>query len=169
LISFTKNPKKLLKFCRSTARRLKSKFVFVFRNYLNSPIGQNTAKKTNNNNFFQNFFWFRWLKNVDEIVLKIKKNYHWTTTIWCMFARSRLCFLLKRFFLLIFKDCPLENFDRFLKIALPFICLNTSVWARWKGIFKRKIQKIKKPNNNNFFRFFFLSWFETELLKMYIF
>jgi hypothetical protein len=48
------------------------------------------------------------------------------------------------FFLLIFKDCPLENFDRFLKIALPFICLNTSMWARWKGIFKSQIQKIKK-------------------------
>jgi hypothetical protein len=39
------------------------------------------------------------------------------------------------FFLLIIKDCPLENFDKFLKISLPFICLNTSVWARWKGIF----------------------------------
>jgi hypothetical protein len=59
------------------------------------------------------------------------------------------------FFLLIFKDCPLENFERFLKIALPFICLNTSVWARWKDIFKSKIRKIKKPNNNNFLRFFF--------------
>jgi hypothetical protein len=59
------------------------------------------------------------------------------------------------FFLLIFKDGPLENLDRFLKISLPFIYLNTSVWARWKGIFKSKIRKIKKPNNNNFFRFFF--------------
>jgi hypothetical protein len=50
------------------------------------------------------------------------------------------------FFLLIFKDGSPENFDRFLKIALPFICLNTSVWARWKGIFKSKIRKIKNPN-----------------------
>jgi hypothetical protein len=30
------------------------------------------------------------------------------------------------FFLLIFKDGPLENFDGFLKIAISFICLNTS-------------------------------------------
>jgi hypothetical protein len=67
-----------------------------------------------------------------------------------MFGRSRLWYLL------IFKDGPLENFDGFLKIALPFICLNTSVWARWKGIFKSKIRKIKKPNNNNFYRFFFI-------------
>jgi hypothetical protein len=93
----------------------------------------------------------------------------WATTMWCMFGRSRLRCLLKLFFLLIFKDGPLENFDGFLKIALPFICLNTSVWARWKGIFKNKIRKIKKPNNNNFYRFFFSSWFETGLLKKYIF
>jgi hypothetical protein len=46
------------------------------------------------------------------------------------------------FVFLIFKDGPLENLDRFLKIALPFICLYTSVWARWKGIFKSKIQKM---------------------------
>jgi hypothetical protein len=59
------------------------------------------------------------------------------------------------FFLLIFKDGPLENLDRFLKIALPFNYLNKSVWARWKGIFKSKIKKIKNPNNNNFLRFFF--------------
>jgi hypothetical protein len=74
-----------------------------------------------------------------------------------MFGGSRLWFLLKLFFLLIFKDGPLENLDRFLKIALPFIYLNTSVWARWKGIFKSKIRKIKKPNNKNFFRLVELS------------
>jgi hypothetical protein len=73
-----------------------------------------------------------------------------------MFGRSRLWFLLKLFFLLIFKDGPLENFDRFLKIALPFICLNTSVWARWKGISKSKIRKIKKPTTTIFLDFFFV-------------
>jgi hypothetical protein len=55
------------------------------------------------------------------------------------------------FFYLIFKDGPLENFDGFLKIALPFICLNTSVWARWKGIFKSKIRKIKKTQQQQYF------------------
>jgi hypothetical protein len=47
---------------------------------------------------------------------KISKNNHWTTTIWCMFCPSRYWCLPKLFFLLIFKDRPLENFDRFLKI-----------------------------------------------------
>jgi hypothetical protein len=72
-----------------------------------------------------------------------------------MFGRSRLRCLLKLFFLLIFKDGPLENLDAFLKIALPFICLNTSVWARWKGIFESKIRKIKNPTTTIFIDFFF--------------
>jgi hypothetical protein len=59
------------------------------------------------------------------------------------------------FFFIIFKDSPLENLDRFLKIALPFICLNTSVWTRLKGIFKSKIKKIKYPTTRFFLDYFF--------------
>jgi hypothetical protein len=121
-------------------------------------------KKTNNNNLLKKKFGFDDLKwnyskcNFSKNLKKLQLNNNNMMYVWW--------FLLKLFFLLIFKDCPLENFDRFLKIAPPFICLNTSMWTRWKGIFKSKIQKIKKPNNNIFF---FLSWFETELLKIYIF
>jgi hypothetical protein len=78
---------------------------------------------------------------------KLPLNNNYMMYVWSM----SFVVPAETFFLLNFKDCPLENFVRFLKIALPFICLNTSVWARWKGIFKSKIQKIKKPNNNNFF------------------
>jgi hypothetical protein len=67
-----------------------------------------------------------------------------------MFGRSRLWCLLKLFVLLIFKVGPLENLDGFLKIALPFICLNTSVWARWKGILRAKFEKYKNPTTTIF-------------------
>jgi hypothetical protein len=40
----------------------------------------------------------------------------------------------------------------------------TSVWARWKGILKNKIREIRKPNNNNFFPFFFV---EVDLKRNY--
>jgi hypothetical protein len=85
--------------------------------------------------------WVRWKGILLRKIQKIKKP---TTTI---FFKKKIGFDDLKW--------NYSNLDRFLKIALLFICLNTSVWARWKGIFKSKIQKIKKPNNNNVFRFFF--------------
>jgi hypothetical protein len=67
-----------------------------------------------------------------------------------------VCGACLNFFYLILKDGSLENFDRFLKIALPFNCLNTSVWARWKCIFNSKIRKVKKTQQQQrFFSIFF--------------
>jgi hypothetical protein len=125
-----------------------------WKGYLLSKIQK--IKKTNATNFskknfgFDDLNWncskFNFFKNLKKLPL----NNNYMMYVW---SKSFVVPAVT-FYLLIFKDDPLENFDRILKIALPFICLNTSVWARWKCIFKSKIRKIKKPNNTNFYLFF---------------
>jgi hypothetical protein len=46
-------------------------------------------------------------------------------------------------------------FDNFSIITQPVFIAKTCAWVRWKGYILRKIQKIKKTNNNNFFQIFF--------------
>jgi hypothetical protein len=69
------------------------------------------------------------------------------------------------------------NFSSFLDFrvilsitAQSIFALEPSVWARWKGILRENITKIKnKKNNNNNFLFFYLGSLKIELPKILIF
>jgi hypothetical protein len=51
---------------------------------------------------------------------------------------------------MIFKDGPLENLDRFLKIALPFICLNDKFVGSLERYFQEQNSKNKKTQQQQF-------------------
>jgi hypothetical protein len=121
-------------------------------------LSKSKNQKNQQQFFSKKFFGFDDLKwnyskyNFFKNLKKIPLNNNYMMYVWS----NSFVVPAETFFLFIFKDGPLENWDRFLKIALPFICLNTSVWTRWKGIFKSKIQKIKNPTTTIFSIFFLL-------------
>jgi hypothetical protein len=63
----------------------------------------------------------------------------------------------------------ITNFSIFHDFFIIFslITQRVLIGVRWKGILLSKIQKIRNPTTTMFLNLFlFLSWFETELLKV---